>query len=305
MSKPQLVVMAAGIGSRYGGLKQIDPVGPGGEIVLDYAVYDAIKAGFGKVVFIIRQEIADAFREKVGRSIEKRIETAYVMQELDRLPDGFALPCERQKPWGTGHAVLCAREAVSAPFAVINADDFYGAGSYAALGEYLRGAEDTGPVGDYCMVGYRLDNTLSEHGHVARGVCTATDDGMLASVVERTKIQRFDDGVKYSLDDGDTWIDIAADSTVSLNMWGFTPSLFDYLEAGLGEFLHENINTPKAEYFLPSVVNQLIQDGKAGAKVLGTDERWYGVTYQEDKPALKAVIAGKIEAGLYPPKLWE
>lgn len=303
MADPTLVVMAAGIGSRYGGLKQIDPVGPSGEIVIDYSIYDAIKAGFKKVVFIIRKDIEQVFREKVGSTIEKQVETEYAFQELDKLPAGYEVPAGRTKPWGTGHAVLCAKDTVDGPFAAINADDFYGADSFRALGDYLRSVESNQPVYPFSMVGYVLANTLTEHGHVARGVCTTNAEGYLETVVERTKIQKFDDGVKFT-EDGENWEVIDPQSVVSMNMWGFTKEYMDELEARFPKFLDENINTPKSEFFVPFVVNDLIQEGKAKVKVLECKERWYGVTYQEDKPQLKQAILDKVEAGIYPRNLW-
>jgi len=302
MAGPQLVVMAAGIGSRYGGLKQIDPVGPSGEIVIDYAIHDALKAGFDKVVFIIRRDIEEAFRRKVGRAIEQRVETAYVFQELDDLPGSFEVPAGRTKPWGTAHAVLCAKDVVTAPFAAINADDFYGPGAFRILAESLRNAEDS-DVYDYCMVGYRLGNTLTEHGHVARGVCTASAGGFLAEVVERTKIRRFGDAVKYT-EDGENWIEIPADSTVSMNMWGFTPSVFAELESRFRRFLEKNINEPREEFFVPTVVNELVQEARARVRILPTDEKWLGVTYQQDKPRVKEAILAMVRNGDYPERLW-
>ena len=303
MSEPQLVVMAAGIGSRYGGLKQIDPVGPAGEIVLDYAIYDAIRAGFEKVVFIIRKDIEDVFREKVGRTIEKQIDVAYAFQELDKLPAGFSVPPAREKPWGTGHAILCAKEAVSAPCAVINADDFYGPDSFRTMGEYLRGAEDKEGLYDFSMVGFVLDNTLTDHGHVARGICTADEAGYLQHIVERTKIQRFGPAVRFSEDD-ETWTDIDAGSIVSMNFWGLTPSIFVELEARFPAFLQANTENLKAEFFIPTVINDLVQEGRARVKILPTTDSWFGVTYQQDKPRLKQEIGNKVAAGLYPEKLW-
>ena len=303
MADPQLVVMAAGIGSRYGGLKQIDPVGPSGEIVLDYAIYDAIRAGFKKVVFIIRKDIEEVFREKVGLTIERHIEVEYVFQELDMLPEGFTIPQGRTKPWGTAHAVLCAKDAVTAPCAVINADDFYGSDSYRSLGEYLRSAEDKNGLCDFSMVGFILNNTLTEHGHVARGICTPTPDGYLDHVVERTKLQRFGHGVRFT-EDGENWTDIDANSIVSLNFWGLTPSIFPELEARFPVFLEANAENLKAEFFIPTVINDLIQEGKARAKILPTISSWFGVTYQEDKPKLKEEIQKKITTGEYPQNLW-
>ncbi len=303
MAEPQLVVMAAGIGSRYGGLKQIDPVGPSGEIVLDYAIYDAIRAGFKKVVFIIRKEIEDVFREKVGHTIDKQIETAYVFQELDKLPPGFSVPEGRTKPWGTGHAILCAREAVTGPCAVINADDFYGPDSFRVLGEYLRNAQDADGLYDFSMVGFVLNNTLTEHGHVARGICTSNADGYLENVVERTKIQRFGQKVRFTEDDK-TWTDINKASTVSMNFWGLTPVIFDELANRFPAFLEANTKNLKAELFIPTIINDLIQEGKARVKILPTTDSWFGVTYQEDKPRLKEEIQNKIATGEYPENLW-
>jgi hypothetical protein len=302
MASAQLVVMAAGIGSRYGGLKQIDPIGPSGEIVIDYSVYDALRGGFDKVIFIIRRDIEEVFREKVGRSIEKQIDTSYVFQELDNLPDGVVCPPDRTKPWGTGHAVLCAADEITGPFAVINADDFYGAGSFSTLADYLHSAGDSDGKYDCAMVGYILGKTLTEHGHVARGVCSA-QDGRLVEIVERTCIQQFDDGVKYT-EDGDNWVPIDPASTVSMNMWGFTTGFLDELKTGFAEFCRTSLNTPKSEYFVPMVVNDLIVAGKTSPSVLMTDEQWYGVTYQEDKPALKAAVADMVAAGRYPDNLW-
>lgn len=305
MAEPQLVVMAAGIGSRYGGLKQIDPVGPSGEIVLDYAIYDAIRAGFKKVVFIIRKEIEEAFREKLGNTIEKRIETAYVFQELDNLPVDFAggIPEGRTKPWGTAHAVLCAKDAVTAPCAVINADDFYGPDSFRTLSEYLRKAEDKDSLCDFSMVGFVLNNTLTEHGHVARGICSPTPDGFLENVVERTNIQRFGQAVRFT-EDGENWTDIDAGSIVSMNFWGLTPSVFAELETRFTRFLEANGENLKAEFFIPTVINNMIQEGLARVKILPTTDSWFGVTYPQDKPKLKQEIRNKVAAGEYPEKLW-
>jgi len=303
MQSPTLVVMAAGIGSRYGGLKQVDPVGPSGEIVLDYAVYDALAAGFAKVVFVIRRDIEELFREKVGRNVERRAETAYVFQQLDALPPGYAVPAGRTKPWGTAHATLTAAPEVHEPCAVINADDYYGPGSFRVLADHLRAARDSGGVYDWSMVGFRLRNTVTEHGHVARGVCTTGGGGHLATIVERTHIETAGDRIRYT-EDGEHWTDIDSESVVSMNMWGFTPSVFAELEARFAAFLAAGAGDPKAEYFLPTVVNQLIQEGKARVKVLPTDEKWYGVTYQEDRPALKAFLASQVAAGRYPQKLW-
>jgi hypothetical protein len=304
VTEPVLVVMAAGLGSRYGGLKQLDPVGPGGEILLDYCIYDALRAGFERVVFVIKAEIEEAFREKIGRTIERQCETAYAYQRLDDVPPDFEVPSGRVKPWGTAHAVFSARHAVDSPFAVINADDFYGRSSYQALYNYLRDARDRDGAYDYCMVGFRLDNTLTEHGRVARGVCTVDRDGFLLGVRERTRIQRFGEEVRYT-EDGETWIQISGESTVSLNMWGFTPSLFAELEARFLPFLRENKDRIlKAEYFLPEVVGDLSRERVASVKVLSTDERWFGITYKADKPRVERAIRELIRRGVYPEQLW-
>ena len=303
MSKPTLVVMAAGMGSRYGGLKQMDPIGPSGEIVIDYSVYDALKAGFERVVFVIKEEIEQAFRERVGRAIEKQCETVYVRQRIEDVPEGFDVPPGRQKPWGTGHATLSCRDVVHTPFAVINADDFYGRVSYQTLCNYLENAKDRDGVYDYCMVGYVLRNTLTEHGHVARGVCRLNEDGSLLDVRERTRIKKFGEIVKYT-EDGENWVEIAATSTVSLNMWGFTPSMLPELQTRFARFLQASGGEQKAEYFLPTVVGDMVQEGKARVQVLPTDEHWFGVTYRQDKPKVKRVLQELIGRGVYPENLW-
>ncbi|MCL5103314.1 MAG: nucleotidyltransferase [Armatimonadetes bacterium] len=304
MSDPTLVVMAAGMGSRYGGLKQIDPIGPNGEIILDYSAYDAIKAGFGKIVFVIRRDLEDAFRERVGKVLENRVDVAYVFQELTNLPAGFSVPEGRVKPWGTGHAVLSCKGAVSTPFAVINADDYYGAAAFQLMGDYLRQARDQDGVYDYCLVGYELTNTLSKHGTVARGVCELTPDGFLKDIRERTAIRRFPDGIKYT-ENGVDWVVLEPKAMVSLNTWGFTLSILDELEARFKAFLKTNVaNLLKAEYFMPEVVGDLVNENKARVKVLPTGERWFGVTYQEDRPIVQAAIQELIERGVYPEKLW-
>lgn len=303
-SDPTLVVMAAGVGSRYGGLKQIDPVGPSGEIILDYSAYDAIRAGFGKIVFVIRPDIEEAFREKVGRSIERKIDVAYVFQLLEDIPAGLTVPEGRTKPWGTGHAVMSARDAIPTPFAVINADDFYGAAAYEALAKYLRQARDRDGVLDLCMVGYEVGNTLSEHGSVARGVCELTRDGYLAGVCERTRVERRPEGIAFS-EDGENWTTLSPDTIVSLNTWGFTTSMLAELAARFGDFYERSTdNILKAEYFLPEVVGELISEHKATVKVLPVKERWFGVTYQADRPIVQAAIRDLIASGAYPDDLW-
>ena len=304
MSKPTLVVMAAGIGSRYGGLKQIDPVGSNGEVIIDYSIYDALNAGFGKVVFVIEKDIEEAFRERVRRTIEKRCETTYVFQKIEDVPEGFEVPPGRQKPWGTGHATLICKDVVHSPFAVINADDFYGRSSYQILCNHLKDARDRDGVYDYCMIGYVLENTLTEHGHVARGVCTVSQDGHLAEIHERRWIEKFGEIAKYT-EDSENWIEIPKRSVVSMNMWGFTPSLFSELEARFPQFLQKNSdNMQKVEYFLPDVIGDLLKEKKVAVKVLSTNERWFGVTYQQDKPRVKQAVRDLVRQGVYPENLW-
>lgn len=283
-----LVVMAAGMGSRFGGLKQIEPIGPGGQAIIDFSVYDAKAAGFNKVVFIIKHEIEKEFKEIVGRRIEKMIDVEYAYQELDMLPEGFTCPEDRQKPWGTAHAIYCARDKVNTPFAVINADDYYGKSAYQKIYNHLKEQK-----GDFCMVGFRLQNTLTENGTVSRGVCEI-EDGHLKSVTERTKIL----DCKYTLDDKN-WVELPPDCIVSMNMWGFTPDVFAYIENDLKEFFAEKINQPKVEYYLPTVVSNVIERGQKDVAVLVAEERWYGVTYKEDKDGVVNALAEKIENGEY------
>lgn len=302
---PALIIMAAGIGSRYGGLKQVDPIGPNGEIIIDYSVFDALRAGFEKIVFLIRRDIEAVFREKIGNKIEQRADVVYVFQEIGSVPPGFTVPPERKKPWGTGHAVLSCKGAVDQPFAAINADDFYGPSAFQALAAHLREARDPagGPY-DYSMVGYRLGNTLSAHGSVARGICTVTSDGYLEEVNERTRIEMVDGKIQYT-ENGEEWLPISADSTVSMNMWGFTPSFMAELEARFPDFLKKSAANPlKAEFFLPEVVNQLLQEGRARVKVLPVAEKWFGVTNPEDRPLVQAAIRDLVQRGLYPENLW-
>jgi NDP-sugar pyrophosphorylase family protein len=305
MSNLTLVVMAAGIGRRYGGLKQIDPVGPHEEIILEYSVYDALQAGFDRVVFVVTQELESLFRERVGRRIERQCDTAYVFQELADLPPGFQVPPGRKKPWGTAHAVLTCRDAVQAPFAVINADDFYGRGSFLALSGHLGGVPTDTEPRQYCMVGFRLGNTLTEHGHVSRGVCRVDPDGYLVDVRERTRIERRGGAVQFT-EDGQRWVEIPADAVVSMNIWGFTPGLFGELAAQFPEFLKARADTmATAEFYLPDAVRDLIETGQARVKVLATEERWFGVTYPEDKPRVKEAVRELVRARLYPEKLWD
>jgi len=304
MPGPALVVMAAGLGSRYGGLKQIDPVGPEGEVILEYSVFDALRAGFEKVVFLIRHDIEGAFRNKVGRAVERRVNTVYAFQELDQLPAGFQVPDERRKPWGTAHAVLACGGVVSTPFAVVNADDFYGATAFQALAEHLHQAQDRDGRYDYSMVGYRLDHTLSEFGQVARGVCGVSPEGELLELRERTRIERRAGGVEYS-DNGTDWIPLAPDTTVSLNTWGFTPSVFGELESRFGQFLQTRADRlATAEFFLPDVIGELIREQRARVRVLPTAENWFGVTYPGDVPRVRRAIEALTAAGRYPRPLW-
>ena len=284
-----LVVMAAGMGSRFGGLKQIEPVGRNNEVLLDFSVYDAVKAGFTKVVFVIKHAIEEDFKAMVGKRIEKIIKVEYVFQENDILPEGFTCPAERVKPWGTSHAILCCKDVVNEPFAVVNADDFYGRTAFQKIADFLRSGTN-----DYCMVGYRLANTLTENGHVSRGVCEISEN-KLAAITERTKII----DCKYTEDDGATWTELPADTIVSMNLWGFMPDIFDYIEEGFIEFLKENINVPKSEYYLPLTVSSLIESGEKQVEVLIAEDKWYGVTYKEDKQNVVDAIGAMIDAGLY------
>lgn len=300
--KPTLVILAAGMGSRYGSLKQVDPVGPSGETILEYSVYDAIRAGFGKVVFVIRRDIENDFKEIFIDKLKKHIDIEYVFQELNMVPAGIQVPAERVKPWGTGHAVMVAATKVNEPFAVINADDYYGADAYKKIADYLSKLNNTET--NYSMVGFELDNTLSEHGLVSRGVCEEDASAYLISVVERTKIGRDEKGVAYK-DADDKSVYISDKTIVSMNFWGFTPVFFKQLEAHFQEFIKTNYNNPKAEFFLPFVVDDLIKAKQANVKVLRSSDRWFGVTYKEDKPLVVAKIKELVEKGVYPKVLWK
>ena len=307
MNKPVLVVMAAGMGSRYGGLKQLDPIDDNGHVILDYSVYDAHRAGFDTVVFVIKPEIEEIFREKIGDRIAKVMEVKYVFQRADDLPGGYTVPEGRTKPWGTAQAVLAARDVVDGPFAVINADDYYGPEGFEEIYNYLLHHPDTPGMYEYAMVGYLLMNTVTENGSVARGVCTETASGYLHSVVERTKIVKGDRCPQYTEDDGETWNDLCEDDIVSMNLWGFQKSYLEEAWAGFPAFLDKALaeNPLKAEYFLPAVVSSLLSQHKARVKVLRSNDHWYGVTYKEDKPGVMAALAELREKGLYPEKLWE
>ena len=304
--KPVLVVMAAGMGSRYGGPKQIDPVGSCGEAILDYSVYDAHEAGFDTIVIIIKEAIKKDFMETVGARLAKApVEIRYAYQELDHLPAGYAVPEGRTKPWGTSHAVLCAKEAIDgAPFAVINADDYYGKSAFQVIYNALSKAQD-GEKFDYCMVGYEVGKTVTENGSVARGVCYADDNGYLTEVIERTRIEKYDGGIHFT-EDGENWVDLTDDTIVSMNMWGFTPSFLTAIEEGFAAFLDKALveNPMKGEYFLPFVVMQLLEKGKAQVKVLTSPDKWYGVTYAADKPVVVAALKEKTAQGMYPDGLW-
>ena len=303
--KPVLVVMAAGMGSRYGGLKQIDPVGVKGEAILDYSIFDAHRAGFETVVIIIKKAIEKDFMETVGKRLEKApVEIRYAFQELDKLPAGYTVPEGRTKPWGTSHAVLCATEAIDgAPFAVINADDYYGASAYKVMYDYL--SQNTDPYG-YCMVGYELGKTVTDNGSVARGVCETDGEGFLAGITERTRIEKYSGGIHFT-EDGENWVDVPANTTVSMNMWGFMPSFLEEINARFSGFLDKALpeNPLKCEYFLPIPIAQLIQEKKASVKVLTSPDRWFGVTYAADKPVVVAELRKMTDEGKYPAGLWE
>ncbi|HIX29663.1 MAG TPA: nucleotidyltransferase [Candidatus Blautia stercoravium] len=306
MKKPVLVVMAAGMGSRYGGLKQIDPVDKQGHIIMDFSIYDAVKAGFEKVVFIIKKENEADFKAAIGDRMSKVIEVEYVFQDLHNLPEGYEVPEGRVKPWGTGHAILSCLGTVDAPFAVINADDYYGSHAFQMIYDYLTSHEDDEKY-RYTMVGYVLENTLTENGHVARGVCVTDENGYLQEINERTHIEKRGDETAYTEDDGATWTVIPEGSIVSMNMWGFSQSILKELEDRFAKFLDENLegNPMKCEYFLPFVVDELLREDKATVQVLKSLDKWYGVTYKEDKPVVVAAIQALKDSGLYPEKLWE
>ena len=313
MKKPVLVVMAAGMGSRFGGLKQITPVTDKGEIILDFSLYDAMMAGFDKAIFIIKKENEAAFRDLLSERAGKYMDIQYVFQELTDLPEGYSVPSGREKPWGTAHAVLSARKAVDGPMAVINADDYYGPGAFQSIYGFLENAADDGKY-HYCMVGYRIENTLTENGYVSRGVCETSQDGNLSSITERTKIRWSDglDGIEsgkivYTEDDGATWNELAKGTIVSMNFWGFTPSMMKEMENGFPAFLDKAMaeNPLKGEYFLPGVVDRLISENKADVRVLSSMVRWYGVTYKEDLDAVKAALQSMKDKGEYPDVLWK
>jgi len=297
---PTLVVLAAGMGARYGGLKQVDPVGPHGETLLDYSVFDALRAGFNKLVFVIREGMAQSFRETLGARFERHVQVDYVFQELDRIPAGFLVPAGRTKPWGTAHALLMAAAIVREPFAVINADDFYGAEAYGLLARYLLAV---GEDHKYAMVGYVLRNTLSEHGTVARGVCEVDECGWLDEVIELTKIAKREGGARDVSADGRV-VELSGDEVVSMNFWGFTPSVFAPLEDTFRRFLERDGAELQTECYLPSAVNEMVSTGLAKVKVLPTPDRWFGMTYREDRPVVVEAIRQLIQQGMYPERLW-
>ncbi len=305
--KPVLVVMAAGMGSRYGGLKQIDPVGSQGEAILDFSLFDAHEAGFETAVIIIKEAIRADFMATVGKRLENcPMEIRYAYQELDKLPEGYAVPAERTKPWGTCHAVMCAAEAIDgAPFAVINADDYYGKSAFRTIFDHLTQACDTDKY-DYCMVGYRLDKTVTDNGSVARGVCQTNEAGFLTAIVERTQIEKYPGGIHFTEDGGATWTDLPGDTVVSMNMWGFTPGFLEEIENRFPAFLDRALaeNPAKGEFYLPLAVEQLLSEGKATVRVLASQDRWYGVTYAADKPQVVAALRQMTADGLYPDGLW-
>ncbi len=299
MLRPTLLILAAGLGSRYGSLKQIEPIGPGGESIIDYSVYDAIKAGFGKVVFVIKKDIESEFKESLLKRFETSIETDYVFQELDMLPEGYSLPADRKKPWGTAHAIMISESAVRNPFAAINADDFYGYESFAKINNFLSGHVSGN---EYCMIGYKLKKTLSEHGTVSRGVCKTDENNYLISVTELTQIKK--EGSRIVYYENDKSSTLPGDSTVSMNMWGFTTSVFKHIKERFSQFLDENTDNPKAEFYIPTLVDQLINEEKARVRVIPCNASWFGITYREDREAARKNILKKIETGEYPKKLW-
>lgn len=305
MKEPVLVIMAAGMGSRYGGLKQIDPVDEQGNLIIDFSIHDALKAGFKKIIFIIKKQIEADFKERIGDRIAKFAEVEYVYQEMDCLPEGYTIPEGRIKPWGTGHAVLCCKDVIVGPFAVINADDYYGKEAFQMIYNALAVNEDDEKY-RYTMVGYILENTLTEHGHVARGVCAVSKEGTLLAIEERTRIEKREALTAYTEDDGKTWVTIPQGRIVSMNMWGFTKSILKELEERFTAFLDTEArkNPLKSEYFLPSVVGSLLEEDKACVEVLRSKDKWYGVTYKEDKEVVVDAIRKLKEQGSYPVHLW-
>lgn len=306
MKQPILVIMAAGMGSRYGGLKQIDPIDDEGHIIIDFSLYDAYRAGFRRAVFIIKPEMEKEFREVIGNRMEEIMDISYAFQRLDALPDGYAVPEGRVKPWGTGHAILSCDGLIDAPFAVINSDDYYGREAFKLIYDFLSTVKDNEKY-QYSMVGYKLGNTLTDFGSVARGICEVNEDNMLLSVTEHTRIEKHGDRAEFTEDGGESWTELPMEQTVSMNLWGFTPKMIEELKIRFPEFLESGLKTNplKCEYFLPSVVSELINEDKAEVKVLRSADKWYGVTYKEDKETVVNAIASMKARGDYPEKLWE
>lgn len=304
--KPTLIIMAAGMGSRYGGSKQVDKMTDAGEIILDFSLYDAMLAGFNRVIFIIREEHRDIFRELVDERAGRFLDIEYAYQKLDDIPEGYEIPEGREKPWGTSHAVLAARHLIDGPFVVINADDYYGPGAFSSLYDYLN-KNDDGEKYEFCMAGYKLENTVTENGHVARGVCELDENGYLVGVTERTKIEMKEDGIAFTEDDGESWTMLPEGTVVSMNFWGFSAAMMKELEAGLPEFLDKALaeNPLKGEYLLPHTADKLIKEGKARIKVLTSPDKWCGVTYKEDKEDVKNALEAMKDKGMYPEKLWK
>ena len=305
-SQPTLIVMAAGMGSRYGGLKQVDKITDAGEIILDFSLYDAMMAGFDRAVFVIREEHREIFRELVDERAGRFMEIEYAYQKLDDIPDGCQVPEGREKPWGTSHAIYACRDLIDGPFAVVNADDYYGPGGFVSVYEYLT-KESSGDAYPFCMAGYKLANTITENGHVARGVCDMDSDGFLQEITERTRIQRQPEGICYTEDEGETWHKLSEDTLVSMNLWGFTREMIDEIESGMKNFFTEKVpgNPLKSEYLLPHTVDQLIKSGKAKVKVLPCPDKWCGVTYKEDWQSVHDELQAKKDKGEYPEKLWK
>jgi len=306
MKKPVLIIMAAGMGSRYGGLKQIDPIDNEGHIIIDFSIYDAIKAGFEKLVFVIKEVDEQDFKDVIGERISKKIPVEYVYQELYKLPEGYMIPEGRVKPWGTAHAVLCCKDVIGGPFAVINADDYYGQEAFKLIYNYLSASKYDDEY-HYSMVGYTLENTLTENGHVARGICKVDSNGVLIDIHERTHIEKREEGAAYIENDGKSWVALSGNSTVSMNMWGFTKGFVKEVEESFASFLNKNLmNDPlKCEYFLPTVVGELIKENKASIQVLTSLDKWYGVTYKEDKEVVVNAMRQLRDKGVYPSQLWE
>ncbi|MBQ8183703.1 MAG: nucleotidyltransferase [Clostridia bacterium] len=300
-----LVILAAGMGSRYGGLKQIDPVGPDNSIIIDYSIFDALKSGFNKVVFIIKKENEQLFKEVIGDKVSKHIKVEYVFQSLDKLPEGYTVPADRVKPWGTAHAIYCCKGVVNEPFAVINSDDFYGRGAYASVSDWIESTDFSGDKFKIAMAGYLLKNTLTDNGSVSRGVCEVDENNQLLDVIERTKIQRVDGKISYT-EDGESWNELPEDAYASMNFWCYPPEIIDEIESYLIKFLDNEVpaNPLKSEFFLPFLVRDLLKEEKCTVDVLETKDRWFGVTYKEDKPDVVKSVQDLVDNGVYPEKLW-